>query len=294
MIKFFYRARYSILKIVPIVTGLGYQQSLNRIFRDHRLKSLSKIIVILVIKFIRPHSGYYIFFGSLLNQLKKDQFPNSQLLQEIFVLAYYDHLELDSKLNPRSKVVIDIGAANPEKFSNSNVLIKQGFKAFLVEPNPEFLKHIYDYYQNTEISIIPFGISSNSSLTKLISASYLSSLNLDGTPDQYSDLRKKISRGKTHDIHTISPKNFVDTNKIPSLFVYLSIDIEGSDLDVLRSWPFEKSRPIFISIEHNFNPDVKDEINKKLENAGYFRVLERISSLDSFFILKDIQNFVQL
>jgi len=288
MLNFFEELRYKLFESIPITTGLGYMQLLNRIFRKSQLKNLSIHFLWLMLRFLKLDPNSKKFFTTLIQNIEDNNFPKAHELQDNFVLCFYNNLHLERRLKEEEKVIIDIGAAHPEKFSNSNSLLKLGFKGFLVEPNPEFVILLNKYWQNSkEIVVIPSAIAANSKSKKLISASFLSSLSNIEISDQYDNLRRKISKGKFYDVAILNPNEFLTSYSIPRVILYLSIDAEGSDSDILFSWPFEICCPVFITIEHNFNPRVRRNFDDFLENRGYRHVLKNISSIDSFYILSE-------
>jgi hypothetical protein len=50
---------------------------------------------------------------------------------------------------------------------------------------------------------------------------------------------------------------------------YLSVDVEGSELDVLRHWPFQRHCVRFMSVETNNNRAKEVELRQFLQERGY-------------------------
>jgi FkbM family methyltransferase len=59
----------------------------------------------------------------------------------------------------------------------------------------------------------------------------------------------------------------------PRIVDYWSLDTEGSELALLRSFPFDEFRVGVLTVEHNWLP-VRDEIRRFLEARGYVRIRE--------------------
>lgn len=64
---------------------------------------------------------------------------------------------------------------------------------------------------------------------------------------------------------------------------YLSIDVEGQELQVLQGFSF-RPRPMLISVEHNYRRGPRKTVNRLLKNFGYIRVLSNLSAFDDWFI----------
>ena len=71
----------------------------------------------------------------------------------------------------------------------------------------------------------------------------------------------------------------------PSVIDYWSLDTEGSELAILRSFPFDEYSFRVLTVEHN-NFGVKADINALLESKGYVRILEL--EIDDCYVRADI------
>ena len=59
----------------------------------------------------------------------------------------------------------------------------------------------------------------------------------------------------------------------PPVIDFWSLDTEGSELAILKSFPFDEYSFRLLTVEHNWLP-VRDEIRKFLESLGYRRIKE--------------------
>ena len=59
----------------------------------------------------------------------------------------------------------------------------------------------------------------------------------------------------------------------PPVIDYWSLDTEGSELAILKSFPFDEYDVRVLTVEHNGFP-VREEIRRFLEGRGYRRVRE--------------------
>ncbi|MCR9126412.1 MAG: FkbM family methyltransferase [Rhodobacteraceae bacterium] len=93
-------------------------------------------------------------------------------------------------------------------------------------------------------------------------------------------------RGTTYKVETISLNDLLDQHDAPDVIDYASIDTEGSELDILGAFDFNRRAFRVMTIEHNFAPQ-REGIHSLLSSHGYTRVLEDVSRFDDWYV-KDI------
>ncbi|MCA6282394.1 MAG: FkbM family methyltransferase, partial [Phenylobacterium sp.] len=69
----------------------------------------------------------------------------------------------------------------------------------------------------------------------------------------------------------------------PRRIDYLSIDTEGSELDILQALDFDAWEIRLIMVEHNFTPK-RREIHGFLTAKGYRRKFETLSNVDDWYV----------
>lgn len=67
----------------------------------------------------------------------------------------------------------------------------------------------------------------------------------------------------------------------PRVIDYWSLDTEGSELAILRSFPFDEYRFRVLTVEHNCGP-ARDDLRQFLESRGYSRV--RLLGIDDAYV----------
>jgi len=276
--------RYTFLKKFPYFSGLGYASLYCRFIRIRHFRYFSILLTYILILCTSGMSKK--LFSKQLSNLLDKKYPASQFLQEIFVQIHIDTCDQGATFfsGKSERVVVDIGAASPTHFSNSKYLLENGFFGVLVEPNPYFYNQLREYYgeKNKIWNGAIVGESSSKKQT-MIDAGYLSSLSSSLHHDQFEKIRKRIQ--KSHfNVQVLGSKSFVTKFNIPQKFLYLSIDAEGLDLNIIQHWPFQVARPICVTVEHNFNPFIEKSIDECMKNNGYSRVLRRFSSVDGYYV----------
>ena len=82
-------------------------------------------------------------------------------------------------------------------------------------------------------------------------------------------------------------QSILDEVNAPRIIDYLSIDIEGAEIRVLKDFPFDKYIFLAITIERP-----TPEINQILQSNGYVFVRNAIH--DSFYVHESIDNFDEI
>lgn len=221
---------------------------------------------------ILEYLGLKIEFLEVNKILNINKLSKSQLSQDILVLTLLEF--------KKDGFFVEFGATNGLDLSNTWLLEKEfGWKGILAEPSKNWHR---DLFKNRSCHIEKRAIwrGSNEKLKFLESSDpKLSTIDVFRKSD--SNLRK----GHIYEVDTISLIDLLDKYNAPKIIDYLSIDTEGSELDILIDFDFEKYRFRLITIEHNFTKN-REKIRKILISKGYEQVLESISSFDDWYILK--------
>lgn len=102
--------------------------------------------------------------------------------------------------------------------------------------------------------------------------------------DHFADVR---SRGDIVEIPTISLDDLLDKFSAPDAIDYMSIDTEGSELNILSSYSFRHQFKL-ISVENNKKND--KAVDELLSTRGYVRVFREFSQWDSWYVARDLRN----
>jgi hypothetical protein len=277
-----YNFRIWIYVKIPFISGLGTTHLLRRF---SNLKGLSIIywIYYLLYQFINKDVAELILdIHGKRNTLK----TRSQLFQDLMVVYFY-------KNGIAKNLVVEFGAAHPTNYSNSSLLIdKLNFSALLVEPNLEFNELLNLHYKNNKHVIIEkLAVSEQcKSDVKFDNLSYLSRIH-DGIKDGNvsNDFGYQYNRSTPSLTNTNCPGHLLEKHKIEGEIWFLSIDTEGSELEILKSWPFNKCQPLIITVETNFDFNKEKDVKKILGDLGYINIFRSFSSMDLFFIHNSIK-----
>jgi FkbM family methyltransferase len=95
-------------------------------------------------------------------------------------------------------------------------------------------------------------------------------------------------KGTTYTVETISLNDLLKVHKSPSQIDYLSIDTEGSELEILRAFKFDDYEIGIITVEHNFREPDRQTIYDLLTSKGYVRLFEAFSKFDDWYVKRSI------
>jgi len=104
-----------------------------------------------------------------------------------------------------------------------------------------------------------------------------------------SDLSRFVNKRKifkkVHEVKAFTLQEVIDQNLSSNDIDFLSIDIEGNDIQILKSLDFSIYKIKAICVEHNFR-EGSDEIIGFMHKNGYDLVYRDFSKNDYWFVLR--------
>lgn len=209
---------------------------------------------------------------------RRDQ-SRSQILQDLWVC-----FELGEK---RNGFFVEFGATNGLKNSNTWLLENAfGWTGILAEPNPVWhseLKANRTSHIETQCvyaksgEVVPF-IATDDTDPELSGIANFSE------SDHFASVRR---RGTIIEVPTISLDDLLDKFSAPRTIDYMSIDTEGSELNILSSYSF-KHQFRLISVENNKKNE--GALDALLHDKGYIKVFPKFSQWDSWYVARDLRD----
>lgn len=175
-----------------------------------------------------------------------------KLLEKNYKKSYSQHGEdiiMDSlfrSLDIKKPTYVDIGAYHPFKFNNTYFFYKNGCTGVNIEPDPVAFKS-FTSKRNRDINL-NVGIAQDEGELDFYVLS----------PKTLSTFNKKIAEGynnlKGCSIEQVLKVKVVNVNTILNNFfkatpTFISLDVEGLEMDILKSFDFDKFRPVCFIIE---------------------------------------------
>jgi len=203
-------------------------------------------------------------------------YSKSQLRQELFCLIQNNF--------KRSGFFVEFGALDGVTGSNTYVLEKYfDWSGILAEPNPNFWNDLVSI-RTARVEKVAIGAE------KSQSREFLNLGNLSTFSEyQRSDSHDR-SLGKRMFVQTITLNELLHRNDAPNVIDFMSIDTEGSELEIVSQFNFHKWRLNFVCIEHNYSSNAK-LLLEVFENNGYRQVFSEYSHFDFFLVPKESGNF---
>lgn len=194
---------------------------------------------------------------------------------------------IDFFKNKRNGFFIEMGAADGVLGSNTYRLERDfGWDGILIEPIKEYCDQISKYRKASHVFNICIGETEGSvEFTRIEGYSKLLSGISDQYPPEHKDRinREVKSMGQQVHVDLVPCKKLITILNECGIDIvdYLSVDVEGGELSVVKSLCMETNtiRPTIIACE---NPYYSTEIEQYLSAFGYVKVC-RISA-DDFFI----------
>jgi FkbM family methyltransferase len=213
-------------------------------------------------------------YESTISLLSKSR---SELRQDLFVLSEVDYLE-----QKRGGYYVEFGATNGIVHSNTYLLDTEfSWSGILAEPARVWQKQLNQNRPNASIESLCVWKDSNSSLTfNETDLPGLSTIEIFSTKDSHRNTRL---RGKVYEVQTISLNDLLKKYKAPKWIDYMSIDTEGSEYEILKSFNFDEYSIRVITVEHNYTPQ-RELIFALLTSHGYKRKYEEISLYDDWYV----------
>lgn len=225
----------------------------------------------------------YEFFSFCVSFMQKYN-GASQNFQDAWAL--YRHSRLPGGL----RYFVEFGAYDGIYASNSLVLQKQlGWNGILCEPNPNWKSQLLKLRHNPP----HVHVETDHCITEKTGdkVSFLITEKSDFSTIQgyqYTDYNSQHRENNTMSVTlpTLSLNDLLQKYKAPEYIDFMSVDTEGSELDILHAFDFEKYYVRQICIEHNFHP-IRERIYQFMTSKGYRREFTEFSRWDDFYIKKD-------
>lgn len=185
----------------------------------------------------------------------------SQYDEDDIVLAMIEGAAL-----PCGNTVLEIGAWDPVTFSNSRALIERGWHAVLIEPSPGPLQNLVvayaDHGERVKVIAAAVGFEHGGLMKLNITDDAVSSADAE-TLEKWKD-----AGGYYGTLH-------VPQIGIPEIlnqfggFSVVSIDAEGTSVDLARAYLSTGARPLALIVEHDSR---LVELLQEAQRAGYAAV----------------------
>jgi FkbM family methyltransferase len=187
--------------------------------------------------------GFY--FKKIISKLQPHKkYSYSQTGEDVIIDFIFQHI-----LRLPNFTYFDIGAHHPTYLSNTALFYKNGMTGICVEPDPVLHEKIVKARSKDTCLNIGIGFNEDENLEEELEFYIMSARTLN-----------TFSRQEAERLNSEGQYKIVESKKIPVIHIhklfkkyfipdFLSIDVEGIDMEILHSINIEKYRPKVICIE---------------------------------------------
>ena len=193
--------------------------------------------------------------------------------------------------NQKDGFYVDVGAHHPKRFSNTYNFYLKGWKGINIDAMPKSMD-LFNKIRPRDINL-EFGVGQKE---EVMNYYIFNEPALNSFSKELSE-----TRDKAHDAYFIKDiikvevkplEKILDINLINNEIDFLNVDVEGLDLDVLKSNDWSKYRPKFVLVEilesslHNLDHDPIFQIMKENNYVIFSKQVNTVFFKDIF--VKDL------
>ena len=158
---------------------------------------------------------------------------------------------------------VDVGAYHPTQLSNTNFLYENGWRGINIEPNPDLIQAFDEYRKGDENlnivagdkeDVVDFYFGKHA-----VHSSKIPTENTDNKPTSITQLP----------LNKVLEDSKITKNRV---FGLLSVDTEGTEVEVFKGLDLQKYRPELIIAEFNTAGKLNYEQISYLGEQGYFPI----------------------
>ena len=200
--------------------------------------------------------------------------------------------EIFSRLGITKGKYIEVGAFHPSIFSNTQHFYEMGWRGTLVEPNPFMAELLRQFRPDDSVMEVASGKGGHGELLMFSDWGSSNTFDIQFANKIVEGQSVQIAKRVDVDFKTLTSIFEVHVKRFGSKVDFLSIDVEGMDLEVLASLDLSIFTPTLICIEDislNLGQAQDSLIYKHLSERKYRLISHNLIS--SVYLQSDIQLF---
>lgn len=155
---------------------------------------------------------------------------------------------------------LDVGSADGTELSNTHALEQRGWTGVCIDPFPTNM-------EGRTCRMLKEVVFSEAGRT----VSFQASGGLGGVTATLGALKDQAMQAPTVQFPTTTLRDVLQRTKAPPFIHFMSLDIEGAELEALKAFPFETHRIGALAVEHNDEEPKRSQIQELLASHGYVR-----------------------
>lgn len=167
---------------------------------------------------------------------------------------------------------VDVGAHHPFRFSNTYFFYRKGWRGINIDANPQSIS-LFKRFRKKDINL-HFAVGLREGKMKYYMFNEPALNTFDELLARERELLPNYKVIKTLEMEILPLEKILDRYLPQKQTIdFMSIDVEGLDLEVLRSNNWNKYRPSFLLVEilpaHSIEEVLQHDIYKYVSNLGY-------------------------
>jgi FkbM family methyltransferase len=171
---------------------------------------------------------------------------------------------------------LDVGSGDGVVGSNTLVLERKGWKGICIDPFPKNMEG------RTCRMFKDVVYSESGKLVKFHTAG-----DVGGIADTLGIWKSVAEQSPVVEFTTVTLGEILDRAQAPQFIHFMSLDIEGAELDALRGLPLDRYKLGALAVEHNWEGPKRSLIQELLEQHGY--KLVHTWQQDDFYVPRDFR-----
>lgn len=175
---------------------------------------------------------------------------------------------------------VDVGAHHPFRFSNTYLLYKKGWRGINIDAMPGSMA-LFRRYRPRDINLEAAVADTPQAMTLFVFAD--PAVNTLDAQQAAESIRQGVPLREKRQLHSRRLDDILDQHLPPATLIdVMSVDVEGLDLQVLKSNDWKRYRPRFLLVERlglPFSALLQDELYLYLQAQGYEFYAKTVNTL---------------
>lgn len=179
---------------------------------------------------------------------------------------------------------VEVGAANGIKGSNTLFFEQQGWNTLCIEPNPKQFDSLSKHRKNVAHYAVSDSIGKmDLTIFDVGEENIMSSLTSLKPDERLVEAHEHIINDSYKvEVEVETLTNILEIAQFPTKIDFITIDTEGTELDVLKGFDFDRYDVTLFVVENNYDDA---DIREYIESKGYVR--DQRYKINDFYIRKN-------
>jgi FkbM family methyltransferase len=155
---------------------------------------------------------------------------------------------------------VDVGSADGTELSNTKALEEKGWTGICIDPFPRNM-------QDRTCQMFKEVVFSEAGRR----VTFQAASDVGGIADTLGAWKDLAMKAKGVEFTTTTLEDILVRARAPQFIHFVSLDIEGAELEALKAFPFNRYKIGALAVEHNYEEPKRTEIEALMKRHGYRR-----------------------